>query len=113
MDLMTFVSDTEDAIDDNNLRRSDVDRLLGFFHGIPSFGSLWVITIFCFELRRGPGENYYQLFTDEMHGIARTLDTRMGRFEVSYGNPHVAAVFAASGSIIDRIRNEWDILHNV
>lgn len=110
MDPMTFVSETDGAIDDNKLRRSDVDRLINFFHSIPRFGSLWVITIFCFELRKGPGTNCYELFLHEMERMRRAMALQMTTFEVSYGNPHVAAVFSASGGIIERIAQEWETL---
>jgi hypothetical protein len=113
MDPMTFVCNTEDVVDDNKLRRTDVDRLIGFFHTIPGFGSSWVITIFCFELRRGPGTNCYQLFLDEMQRMSRAMTLQLATLEVSYGNPHVAAVFSASGDKIDRIRWEWETLHGV
>jgi len=62
-----------------------------------------VITIFCFELRKGPGTNCYELFLHEMERMRRAMALQMTTFEVSYGNPHVAAVFSASGGIIERI----------
>jgi hypothetical protein len=94
------------------LRPSDVDRLIRFFRTIPSFGSLWVITIFCFELRRRPDANCYQLFLDEMQRMSRAMTLELDTLEVSYGNPPVAAVFSASGDL-DRIRREWEILYRV
>jgi len=96
MDPMTFVSDNENGIDDDKLRHDDVNRLIKFFNHIGRFGSLWIIIIFSFELRRGPGANCYQLFLDEMERMSRALTLQMDTFEVSYGNPHVAAVFSAS-----------------
>ena len=61
MDPMTFVSDNTNADDDNNLRPSDINDLIRFFTGLGAFGDQWVISIFCFELRSGPGVNRYPI----------------------------------------------------
>ena len=113
MDPMTFVSDNPNAGDDNNLRPNDVDLLIQFFRRFGNFGKRWVISIFCFELRRGPGVNRYQLFLDEMERFRLALGLHKETHEVSYGNPHVASVFSSSTELLDRIREEWQTLHNV
>jgi hypothetical protein len=113
MDPMTFVSDDPNADDDNNLRPQDVDLLIDFFRRIGSFGSRWVISIFCFELRRGPGVNRYQLFLDEMERFRHALGLRNETHEVSYGNPHVGSVLSSSSDLLGQIREQWQTLHNV
>ncbi len=113
MDPMTFVSDNPSAGDDDNLRPNDTDLLIQFFHRVGNFGKRWVISIFCFELRRGPGVNRYQLFLDEMERLRKTLGLRKETHEVSYGNPHVASVFSSSSELLGRIREQWRTLYNV
>lgn len=110
---MTFVSDNPNADDDNNLRPSDISNLVRFFTDLGVFGDQWVISIFCFELRRGPGVNRYQMFLDEMVRLGNTLGLQHETYEVSYGNPHVGAVFSRTNTILTDVRGEWNTLHNV
>jgi len=112
MDPMTFLPDGEELIDDDKLRPSDVNLLIDYFQNAAVFGPKWVISIFCFELRRGPID-YYGHFLNEMHRMSNRLGLRMEPLEVVYGNPHVAGVFSSSEDVIDQIRQEWRILHNV
>jgi len=112
MDPMTFLPDGQESIDDDKLRPRDVNSLIQYFKQAAVFGPKWVITIFCFELRRGPTD-YYNLFLEEMNRMSNRLALPMEPFQVSYGNPHVAAVFSPSKDILDQIGGEWQILHDV
>jgi len=113
MDPMTFVSNSPDADDDHNLRPNDIDHLIRFFANLGTFGDHWVISIFCFELRRGPGVNRYELFLNEMERLGNSLGLQHETYEVSYGNPHVGSVFSRSHAMLNEIRTEWNTLHNV
>ncbi len=112
MDPMTFLPNGEESIDDDRLRPSDVSLLIEYFHKAAVFGTKWVISIFCFELRSGPVDQYNQ-FLDEMRRMSNSLALRMEPFQVTYGNPHVAAVFSPSKDVIAQIGKEWRILHDV
>lgn len=112
MDPMTFLADGDELIDDDKLRPSDVSLLINYFRNAPVLGPKWAISIFCFELRKGPTDYYHQ-FLNEMQRLSNALGLRMDSLEVAYGNPHVGAVFSSSQDVIDQIRREWRILHNV
>jgi hypothetical protein len=113
MDPMTFLPDTEGPVDDDAmLRPNDVSLLIKYFQNVGVVGPKWVISIFCFELRSGP-VNYYDLFLSEMRRMSNGLSLGMASFQVTYGNPHVAAVFSPSEDVIEQIGREWQVLHNV
>lgn len=114
MDPMTFRPDRDDEPDDDQLYPKDLhDRLVPTWRRFLVSGQPGAIALFCFELRRGPGPNQYQLFQEETEKLAITLGVSIERFEVSYGNPHVGAILTSDVALLERLRQCWRILHDV
>jgi len=114
MDPMSFYPDRDASEDDNRLYPFDLyASLRPLWETFFSTNQPGAASVFCFELVRGPGTNRYQLFLETTAALARNLDVQVAYFEVSYGNPHVGAVFSRDRGLLNTLESSWHLINNI
>jgi hypothetical protein len=114
MDPMSFFPDQANNQDDDRLYPLDLHaRLRPVWERFLATEEPGAISLFSFELMRGPGTDRYQLFLDHTRAIARNLGLEIESFEVSYGNPHVGAVLTKDKELLRHLGSCWKRLHDM
>jgi hypothetical protein len=114
MDPMSFFPDRGANEDDNRLYPIDLyASLRTVWENFFASNQVGAISVFCFELMRGPDMNRYLLFQETTTALARNPGLHVGHFEVSYGNPHVGAVFVRDRALLTDLEVSWRRLHDV